>query len=82
MLNHQEFVPLHKQKKKDIKVKDNVYCYQWLLSSVHGSDCNTFFRLHRELRIQKSLREIQVGWRGRGLTDQEIQAGWGDKGIN
>lgn len=22
-----------------------------------GSDCNTFFRLHRELRFQKSLRE-------------------------
>jgi len=50
-----------RKKLKITKVKDNFYCYQRLLSSVHGSDCNTFFRLHRELRIQKSLREIQGG---------------------
>lgn len=59
---NQELVPLCKQKKvKDTKVKDNFYCYQRLFSSVHGSDCNTFSRLHSELSIRKSRREIQVG---------------------
>lgn len=68
MLNQSRICTSSRAEKKDKKVKDNIYCYQWLLSSVHGSDCNTFFRLHRELRIQKSLREIQVGWGGRGIN--------------
>lgn len=41
----------------ETRVKDNILLLPEALPPEHGSDCSAFFRLQKELRVRKSLRE-------------------------
>lgn len=57
------YLPINKQTKDptETRVKDNILLLPEALLPVHGSDYSAFFRLQRELRVRKSLREKQGG---------------------